>query len=163
MKPITAAPSSNFLASGAALALPAFGQAPAVVTSERTRPQIASGIQIGDVTGDRAIVWSRADRPARLVVERSFYPDFREPVRVRARLRSTRATSLRASIFALACRPIVKSRARRLECNLLERADAVRAGDRALSPCRFSRRNVHFVWSATPPARDGESTGIGAG
>lgn len=74
------------LVSGAVLALPAFGQAPAVVTSERTRPQIASGIQIGDVTGDRAIVWSRADRPARLIVERAFHEDFRDAVRVRGPL-----------------------------------------------------------------------------
>jgi alkaline phosphatase D len=74
------------IAAGTALALPAYGQAPAVITSERMRPQMPSGIQIGDVTGDRAIVWSRSDRPARLVVERSFHPDFRDSVLVRGPL-----------------------------------------------------------------------------
>ena len=38
-----------------------FGQAPAVVTSETSRPQILSGVQSGDIATDRAIVWSRSD------------------------------------------------------------------------------------------------------
>jgi alkaline phosphatase D len=33
------------------------------------RPQLAQGIAFGDVLGDRAIVWARSDRPARLQVE----------------------------------------------------------------------------------------------
>jgi alkaline phosphatase D len=41
-------------------------------------PQLTYGIQFGDVLSDRAIVWSRADRPARMVVEHSFNPDFKE-------------------------------------------------------------------------------------
>ena len=39
-------------------------------------PQLKQGIQIGDVHSDRAIVWSRSDRPARMLVEYSFNPDF---------------------------------------------------------------------------------------
>lgn len=74
------------LASGAVLALPAYSQAPAVITSERMRPQATSGLQIGDVSGDRALVWSRADRPARMMVERSFHADFRDAVRLRGPL-----------------------------------------------------------------------------
>jgi alkaline phosphatase D len=51
--------------------LRAFAQqgAPAVVTSERARPQLPYGVQTGDLLGDRAILWARADRPARLLVE----------------------------------------------------------------------------------------------
>src|SRR5262247_112667 len=74
------------LASGVALALPAFGQAPAVIPSERSRPQMTSGVQIGDVTGGRALVWSRADRPSRMLVERAFHADFRDALRVRGPL-----------------------------------------------------------------------------
>lgn len=70
----------------ASLALPAYAQGPAVVTSDRGRPQATSGLQVGDVTGDRAIIWSRADRPSRLIVERSFHEDFRDAVRVRGPL-----------------------------------------------------------------------------
>jgi alkaline phosphatase D len=43
--------------------------APATVTPEAARPRLAQGVQSGDVTGDRAIVWSRADRPSRMIVD----------------------------------------------------------------------------------------------
>src|SRR5262245_39858339 len=74
------------LASGIALALPAFGQAPALIASDRMRPRITSGLQIGDVSGARALVWSRTDRPARMMVERAFHADFRDAVRLRGPL-----------------------------------------------------------------------------
>jgi len=41
-------------------------------------PQLTQGIQFGDVLSDRAIVWSRADRPGRMIVEYSLNPDFKE-------------------------------------------------------------------------------------
>jgi alkaline phosphatase D len=47
----------------------AHAQAPAVVTSERARPGFPSGVQSGDVTAHRGMVWARCDRPARLWVE----------------------------------------------------------------------------------------------
>jgi alkaline phosphatase D len=47
----------------------AFGQAPAVITSEAARPQAKWGVQIGDVVPGRAMLWTRADRPARMLVE----------------------------------------------------------------------------------------------
>ncbi len=43
--------------------------APAVVPSEAERPKLLSGIQFGDVNADQAIVWSRSDRKAIMVVE----------------------------------------------------------------------------------------------
>ena len=43
--------------------------APAVITSERARPQLPYGVQTGDLLGNRAILWARADRPARMLVE----------------------------------------------------------------------------------------------
>ena len=49
--------------------LRAFGQSAPVITSERMRPQLPYGIQTGDLLGDRAILWARADRPARMLVE----------------------------------------------------------------------------------------------
>ena len=56
-------------------------QAPAFVSS--TRPSVEYGIQIGDVTGDRAIIWSRTDREARMYVEWDTTPKFKAPNRVR--------------------------------------------------------------------------------
>jgi alkaline phosphatase D len=37
--------------------------------SPQDRPQLPHGIAFGDVRGDRALVWARADRPGRLIVE----------------------------------------------------------------------------------------------
>jgi alkaline phosphatase D len=42
--------------------------APALVRSQRQMPSLPSGVQVGDVTDTRALVWSRSDRPARLWV-----------------------------------------------------------------------------------------------
>lgn len=44
-------------------------RAAAATVSDSARPKLEQGIQIGDVLGNRAIVWSRADRPSRLIVE----------------------------------------------------------------------------------------------
>lgn len=40
-----------------------------VAFAESEAPLLEQGIQIGDVSSDRAIVWSRADRPSRMMVE----------------------------------------------------------------------------------------------
>ena len=47
------------------------GVAPAVITPDAARPRMPCGVMSGDVTDRRAIVWSRADRPARMIVELS--------------------------------------------------------------------------------------------
>jgi alkaline phosphatase D len=59
-----------------------FGQAPAIVTSQSARPSSAFGVASGDVDGDRAIVWSRTDRAARLIVEYSSTESFKDVRRV---------------------------------------------------------------------------------
>jgi alkaline phosphatase D len=46
-------------------------------------PVMAQGIQIGDLTSDRAIVWSRSDRPARMMVEYAFNPEFNDALVLR--------------------------------------------------------------------------------
>src|SRR5262250_72445 len=58
------------------------GQAPAVVPSDLVRPALPYGVQSGDVTGDRAIVWSKTDRPARLLVEFATNDAFRNARRI---------------------------------------------------------------------------------
>jgi alkaline phosphatase D len=49
---------------------------PPLVRSLRSSPQVTDGIQIGDPLADAAIVWARADRPSRLVVEYSSSQNF---------------------------------------------------------------------------------------
>jgi len=58
------------------------GTAPAVVTSDAMRPAIPYGVQSGDILSDRAIVWSRTDRSARLLVEWATSDSFRDAARV---------------------------------------------------------------------------------
>jgi alkaline phosphatase D len=41
------------------------------------RPQISFGVQSGDVSADGAVIWARADRPARMRVECSTVESFR--------------------------------------------------------------------------------------
>ena len=42
---------------------------PAIVQSEAERPAVPQGVASGDVSGGRAVIWSRTDRPARMRVE----------------------------------------------------------------------------------------------
>lgn len=43
--------------------------APAILTRDAERPQIPCGVQSGDPTDDGMVIWSKTDRPARLIVE----------------------------------------------------------------------------------------------
>ena len=49
-------------ASAASIAAPAFSLSP-------QRPIITHGVQSGDVSVDSGMVWARADRPARMLIE----------------------------------------------------------------------------------------------
>lgn len=53
--------------------------APAIVSSSNTRVQLPSGVQVGDVLHDKAIVWARADRTARMMVQWDTTPKFNQP------------------------------------------------------------------------------------
>jgi alkaline phosphatase D len=53
----------------------AFGT-PALLPS---RPEVRWGVQSGDVTARSAVVWSKTDRPARMLVEVAATADFRRP------------------------------------------------------------------------------------
>ncbi len=73
----------RFLQVGAAAGVTAAafpGRAPAFV---RGRPQLTHGIQSGDVTARSGIVWGRADRPSRMLVEVSRTPRFRDARQLR--------------------------------------------------------------------------------
>jgi alkaline phosphatase D len=53
---------------------PAASAAPALL---RARPSLTHGVQSGDVTAEHAVIWARADRPSRMLVDVSTRPDFR--------------------------------------------------------------------------------------
>jgi alkaline phosphatase D len=55
-----------------------FAQAPAIITSEKYRPQIPYGVMSGDINSNSAVIWSRSDKPAKMVVEYSLDESFRK-------------------------------------------------------------------------------------
>jgi alkaline phosphatase D len=55
---------------------------PGILRAQSALPRLEHGVQSGDVTDGRAIVWSRADRPSRFVVEWDTTDSFRGPRRV---------------------------------------------------------------------------------
>src|SRR5262245_49651496 len=59
--------------------------APAVIL-QASRPTLPSGVASGDVTDDSAIIWSRTDRPARMLVEWSTTSSFSNKQSVRGPL-----------------------------------------------------------------------------
>src|SRR5215831_18533732 len=61
--------------STSSLALAAFANPS--ISRAADRPQIAGGIQSGDVSDGSAMIWARADRPARMRVECSTVESFR--------------------------------------------------------------------------------------
>jgi alkaline phosphatase D len=73
------------LLAGGALAVPGMlpgraAAAPALVRAGR--PVLTHGVQTGDVGLSSGTVWTRADRPSRMIVEASTRPDFRGAIRV---------------------------------------------------------------------------------
>ena len=67
---------------GGALVLPAASraQAPAAITA--ARPAVPYGVQAGDLLGGRGMVWSKCDRPARMLVRWATTESMAEPVAV---------------------------------------------------------------------------------
>jgi len=49
----------------------------------RGRPELTHGVQSGEVSGDSAVIWTRADRESRMWVEISHRPDFKHARLVR--------------------------------------------------------------------------------
>jgi alkaline phosphatase D len=65
------------------------GSAPAVVPAEGARPVITHGVQSGDPMPSAMMVWSRCDRPARMLVEWSTSPSFDSVTRVEGPVATT--------------------------------------------------------------------------
>lgn len=114
--------------------------------AEEARPSSAWGLQIGDVLSNRAVVWSRTDRPARLFVEWSLDERFERSTRVRGphALDVTDFTA-RVDLAGLPPGETIFLRVR------FEGVDANGTPSEPISG-RFrtapeARRNVRFVWS----------------
>jgi alkaline phosphatase D len=64
------------------LTKPSRAAAPAIIRAANARPQLPCGVQCGDVTARRAVLWSRSDRPARLIVEHATAESFQNARRI---------------------------------------------------------------------------------
>ena len=72
-------------AGAAGVAVPgwaAASRAPSIITAQSERPQALQGLTFGDPGNGSVVVWSRSDRPARMLVEWSYDEDFKDVQRL---------------------------------------------------------------------------------
>jgi len=121
--------------------------APGLITLDSARPQLPSGIQIGDVTSGRAVVWARADRAAKLRVEYDTTEQIRNPrVIVGPTLTSASDFTGRIELSGL---PAGQSIFLRVSCEApgnRKSISEVVAGQFRTMPATDGKRPVRFVW-----------------
>ena len=120
--------------------------APAVITSERMRPGLPYGVQTGDLAGDRAILWARADRPARMMVEWATTEAFDDArvVRGPAALEDSDYTA-KIDLAGLPLGQLVFYRVVMVDLADHKLASEPVAGSLWTPPA--ARRDIRFVWS----------------
>lgn len=136
---------TGIVAGGGAAALGGLAPAaPALVRSGR--PELTHGVQSGDVTARSAVVWARADRPARMLVDVSTRPDFARARTVRGPV-LTPATDLtgKTLLRGLPAGEPMHYRVRLAGLDDAALLSAPAAGRFRTAPDRH--RDVRFVWS----------------
>ncbi|GIF26478.1 alkaline phosphatase D [Actinoplanes tereljensis] len=136
----------NLLRAGAVgLAGSALLEAPAF-SSAGVRPLLTHGVQSGDATADSAIVWSRADRPARLWVQVSRRPDLRGARLLRGPV-VTPDTDF-AGKLRLRNLPADSKIYYRVRAESLDRPGLYGSSlDGSLSTAPVRRQDIRFVWT----------------
>ena len=124
-------------------------QAPAIVRSERDRPALPQGVASGDVSSERAIVWSRSDRPARIFVEYSTTDRFTDVRRIRgpAALESSDFTA-RVVLSGLPPGQRIFYRVTFQDLADLHTWSDPAAGSFRTPPAAQDRRSIRLAWSA---------------
>ena len=121
------------------------GGAPAF-SSGGSRPLLTHGVQSGDATANSAIVWSRADRPARLWVQASRRPDLRGARLIRGPI-VTPDTDFTGKV-RLADLPSDSKIYYRVRAESLERPGLFGSGlSGSLSTAPVRRPDIRFVWT----------------
>ena len=137
---------------GATLLLP--GLAPAVLASVKDRPQLTDGVQSGDLLEDKAMVWSRCDRPARMVVEWDTRSVFSNPRRLVSALADA-STDFTARV-ELTGLPVDQAIFYRVQFEDAQSGVASEPWFGHLRSAPSQRRDIRFVWS-------GDTVGQGFG
>ncbi|WP_119731808.1 alkaline phosphatase D family protein [Thermomonospora amylolytica] len=118
--------------------------APALIRTGRPSP--THGVQAGDVTAGRGVVWVRSDRPARMLVDVARRPDFRDFRTVPGPV-LTPETDLTGKTFlrGLPAGERIHYRVRLADLDRPSVASAPVTGS-FVTPAR-DRRDITFVWS----------------
>jgi alkaline phosphatase D len=136
----------------ASLLLP--GVAPAVIAAAQDRPQLTDGVQSGDLLGDKAMVWSRCDRPARMVVEWDTRSVFSNPRRLVSALADANTDfTARVELTGL---PVDQAIFYRVQFEDAQSGVASEPWFGHLRSAPSQRRDIRFVWS-------GDTVGQGFG
>ena len=125
------------------------------------RPLITHGIQSGDVSVDSGMVWARADRPARMLVEAATSDSFDDVLHA-AYVDVLPETDCTAKVLLEGCRPARTSSI--ASGSRICRRPPSRASRRsaAFAPRRRDRRAITFVWSGDSRGKAGASTSSAA-
>jgi len=115
-------------------------------TAPSRRPQLAQGVQSGDLLPDGGIVWSRADRPSRMIVEYATTESFTDAKRIEGptALDATDYTS-KVRLRGIAPGQTVFYRVSYLDLGDLKTMSEPTTGRFRLPP--FASHDVSFVWS----------------
>ena len=120
--------------------------APPVITSERMRPRLPCDVQSGDLAGDRAIIWARADRPARMMVEWATTESFREARLVRGPA-ALEDSDFTAKVDLAGLPPGERVFYRVVMVDLTDHKLASEPVTGSLWTPPAARRDIRFVWS----------------
>src|SRR6266581_1576254 len=122
------------------------GAPPGVFTQDSMRPQLPCGVMSGDITTDRAMVWSQTDRPARMIVDWGLDESLRDAKRLfgPTALEHTGYTA-RADLTGLPAGQQVFYRVSFLDLSDMKTMSAPATGRLRVPPA--TRRNVTFSFS----------------
>jgi alkaline phosphatase D len=123
--------------------------APAIIQSEGSLPALPQGVAAGAAGADRFVVWSRCDRPARMIVEYATTERFADVKRILgpAALGSTDFTA-RTVLRDLPRGQRIFYRVQFQDLVDIRRVSAPLSGSFATAPSTASDRDLTLVWSA---------------
>lgn len=121
---------------------------PAIGVSDSERPKLPSGIQFGDLTEDRAIIWGRTDRTAQMIVEYDTSERFNNASRI-AGPYATDATDFttRVDLTGLPTGQTVFVRVRYVDPNNSRIESETLSGQFRTTPPANGTRPIRFHWS----------------
>jgi alkaline phosphatase D len=124
------------------------GSHTAIGVSDKERPKMPSGIQFGDITDNRAIIWSRSDRNAQMIVEYDTSDRFTNASRIAGPYASDATDfTTRVDLGGLPAGQTVFVRVRYVDPDNPRIESETLAGQFRTTPAVDAARPVRFHWS----------------